>query len=130
MKSEVKMLFLFPSNASFVDTFALFFLLSAQEASHESSKETTLGFLRFRSSIFSSFSQLFNMSSSTVTEKCPAYSAFFGAMGATAAVVFSGMSFSSSLFLLIYSYSSSSTWCRLWYSEIWLWYFRHGRHAT
>jgi len=26
----------------------------------------------------------------TVTEKCPAYSAFFGAMGATAAVVFSG----------------------------------------
>jgi hypothetical protein len=29
---------------------------------------------------------------STVTEKCPAYSAFFGAMGATAAVVFSGMS--------------------------------------
>ena len=26
-----------------------------------------------------------------VTEKCPAYSAFFGAMGATAAVVFSGM---------------------------------------
>jgi V-type H+-transporting ATPase proteolipid subunit len=30
---------------------------------------------------------------SAVTEKCPAYSAFFGAMGATAAVVFSGMSF-------------------------------------
>jgi hypothetical protein len=29
---------------------------------------------------------------SGVTEKCPAYSAFFGAMGATAAVVFSGMS--------------------------------------
>jgi hypothetical protein len=28
----------------------------------------------------------------SVTEKCPAYSAFFGAMGATAAVVFSGMS--------------------------------------
>jgi hypothetical protein len=28
---------------------------------------------------------------SPVTEKCPAYSAFFGAMGATAAVVFSGM---------------------------------------
>jgi len=28
---------------------------------------------------------------SAVTEKCPAYSAFFGAMGATAAVVFSGM---------------------------------------
>lgn len=27
---------------------------------------------------------------SGVTEKCPAYSAFFGAMGATAAVVFSG----------------------------------------
>ncbi len=27
---------------------------------------------------------------SPVTEKCPAYSAFFGAMGATAAVVFSG----------------------------------------
>ncbi|CAF0873075.1 unnamed protein product [Adineta ricciae] len=27
---------------------------------------------------------------STVTEKCPAYSPFFGAMGATAAVVFSG----------------------------------------
>jgi len=28
---------------------------------------------------------------SAPTEKCPAYSAFFGAMGATAAVVFSGM---------------------------------------
>ena len=30
---------------------------------------------------------------SAVTEKCPAYSAFFGAMGATAAVVFSGKMF-------------------------------------
>ena len=32
--------------------------------------------------------------SSGVTNKCPAYSAFFGAMGATAAVVFSGKFYS------------------------------------
>jgi hypothetical protein len=28
--------------------------------------------------------------SSSITDKCPAYSPFFGAMGATAAIVFTG----------------------------------------
>jgi len=42
----------------------------------------------------------------TVTEKCPAYSAFFGAMGATAAVVFSGKQISRNIncwFLFFFS---------------------------
>jgi hypothetical protein len=43
------------------------------------------------------------ISMSAVTEKCPAYSAFFGAMGATSAVVFSGMS---SIELYLFSINS------------------------
>lgn len=41
---------------------------------------------------------------STVTEKCPAYSAFFGSMGATAAVVFSGKFINEKTFLILVYY--------------------------
>lgn len=47
-----------------------------------------------------------------VTEKCPAYSAFFGAMGATAAVVFSGKLKKTSFFLS--SLNSSIDFVKQW----------------